>query len=116
MSAVSVVELSSRFVRESCLKKIGEDNAIMANANMGTIKIGRAKTNLQMNRNNMLYRVEDFFKKDSSTKSKSIKIIWQMEDRKNKDRGVEVDGMMAFVQSNSDLSGKFLAPYQETNL
>ena len=116
MSAVSVVELSSRFVRESCLNKIGEDNAIMTNANMGTIKIGRAKTNLQMNRNNILYRVEDFCKKGVSMKSKTVKIIWRMDDSKNKDRGVEIDGVMPFMQSNSDLSGKFLAPYQETNL
>ena len=110
MSAVSVVELSSRSVRETCLKKLGEDNAIMANAGVGTIKVKRAKTNLQMNRNNTLYRIQDFLKKEPSTKSKSIEIIWKMDG--SKDRGVKVGDDMAFVQKSTDLSGSFLAPFQ----
>ena len=110
MSAVSVVELSSRSVRETCLKKLGEDNATMANAGLGTIKIKRAKTNLQMNRNNTLYRMQEFFKNEPSTKSKPIEIVWKMEG--SKDRGVKVGGDMAFVQKTTDLSGSFLAPFQ----
>ena len=111
MSSNTIVELSSRVLRESCLKKLTEDNSKIVSADVGSITIGRAKTSLQMNRNSALYRVEKLLKQDPVNKEKSIKIIWQIEDSKN--RGVSVDGNLAFVQCSSDLSGKFLAPFQD---
>ena len=114
ISGGSVVELSSRLVREFCLKKLTEDNSIMATSELGTIGVKRAKTEFQRNRNNALYRAEQFIKSQSGSKGKSVKIVWQIEG--TKDRGVECDGQMAFSQSASDLTGKFLSPFDDLDV
>jgi len=114
MSTNTIVELSSRDLRESCLKQLNEDNSKMVSAEVGPITVGRAKTSLQMNRNSGLYRVEKLLKEDPKNKGKSVAIIWQIESSKN--RGVSIDGALAFVQCSSDISGKFLAPFEDWNL
>ena len=53
-------------------------------------------------------------KQDVTNKNKPVKIQWQIEDSKH--RGVTVDGELAFLQCDSDLSGKFLAPFEDWNL
>ena len=67
-----------------------------------------------MNRNGALYRVEKLLKQDPLNKDKSIKIIWQIEGKK--DRGVECDGQMVFLQSAADLTGKFLPPFDNLDV
>jgi len=114
ISTGSVVELSSRLVRDFCLKKLTEDNSIMATSELGTIAVRRAKTEFQRNRNNALYRAEQHIKSQPGSKGKPVKIIWQIEGKK--DRGVECDGQMAFLQSASDLTGKFLAPFEKLDV
>ena len=42
-----MVELSSRLVREACLKKLSDDNSIMASSDLGTISVKRAKPNFR---------------------------------------------------------------------
>jgi len=57
MSSNTIVELSSRDLRESCLEKLTEDNSKIVSADVRPITVGCAKTSLQMNRNSALYRV-----------------------------------------------------------
>ena len=82
ISGGSVVELSSRLVREACLKKLSDDNSIMASSDLGTISVKRAKTEIQKNRNNALYRAEEHIKGQPGSKGKTVKIIWQIEGKK----------------------------------
>ena len=49
-------------------------------------------------------------KKDPRAKDKKPDLIWKKEG--TKDRAIEIDGVSVFVQKPSDLTGTFLAPYQ----
>ena len=114
LSGVSVVELSSRFGRESCLKKLQGDNAVLKKPALSMLSVGRAKTAIQKKRNDALHRASDGLKKDDRSKKESITITWQIEG--TKDRTVLVDGVQVFLQKVTDLTGSFLPPLQDVTL
>ena len=114
LSGVSVVELSSRFVRETCLTKLQEDNSVFKKPALSMLSVARAKTAVQKKRNDALHRASDVLKKDDRSKNKSVTITWKTEG--TKDRAVLVDGVQVFLQKATDLSGSFLPPFQDVTL
>ena len=114
LSGVSVVELSSRFVRETCLTKLQEDNSVLKKPALSMLSVARAKTAVQKKRNDALHRASDVLKKDDRSKNKSVTITWKTEG--TKDRAVLVDGVQVFLQKATDLSGSFLPPFQDVTL
>ena len=114
ISGGSVIELSSRLVREACLKKLSDDNSIIASSKLGTISVKRAKTEFQKNRNNVLYRAEEHIKAHPGSKGEIVKIIWQIEGTKKP--CVECDGQLVFFQSAADLTGKFEPPFDNLDV
>ena len=113
MSALSVVELISNSVREASLKKLPEGNSILK-GDFGEIKVNRAKTAMQLKRNGALQRACDLIKKDRRAQGKSVTIEWKIEN--SKDRGVKMDGQTIFLQKVTELTGQFLAPFQDVTL
>jgi hypothetical protein len=111
ISPNSLVELSSRAVREEALKELKEDNSIASKSEFQGIKFDPAKTSMQRKRNDSLHRVCDLLKKDPRSQGKSVSIQWQIEE--SKDRGVQLDGVSIFLQKSTDLSGVFLSPFQD---
>ena len=116
MSPRTIVEFSSRDVREKVLKKIESENSKMAEDDRNVISIGRAKTAWQLKRNNNLTKAADALKKDNRSQGKTVKIEWQLEDKANKNRVVKVDEDVVFVQLLTDQAGSFQAPYQNVIL
>ena len=114
ISSNSVVELSSRVVREVTLKTLKEDNSILAKSEFQGITCDRAKTSMQRKCNDSLHRVCDLLKKDPRSQGKTVSIQWQIENSKN--RGVQLDGVSIFLQTTTDLSGSFLAPFQDLHI
>ena len=110
MSPVSVVELPSRALRETSLKKL-EGHSILTSANVGSVSVARAKTSVQLKRNGALQQACEKLKKDSRCKDKSVEIVWQMEGKK--DRGVKVGDQIAFLQISTDLTGKYNVPFND---
>ena len=74
----------------------------------------RAKTASQLKRNGVLARVCDLVKKDSRANGKEVKIVWQKTG--TRDRAVEMAGKEVFLQTSSELVGKFLSPFQDLAL
>jgi hypothetical protein len=114
MSGVSVIEMSSRSVRETCLKKLQEDNSILKKPAHNMLSVARAKTAVQKKRNDALHRACDVLKKEDRSKNKSVTIEWQIDD--SKDRSVSVDKVPIFLQRVTDLTGSFLSPFQDVIL
>ena len=114
ISGGSVIELSSRLVRELCLKRLSDENSIFASSEFGPISVKRTEAEFQKNRNNVLYRAEEHIKEQPGSKGKIVKIIWQIEGKK--DRGIECDGQMVFFQSAADLTGKFGPPFDNLDV
>ena len=91
ISAISLIELSSRGSRETAFKKLTEDTSILKNAGLGDeVSCARAKTSLQLKRNSALQKACETLKKDSRCDNKSVEIAWKIDG--SKDRGMKVDG------------------------
>ena len=106
--------IRSRFVEpsksRSSLNVLGKKGLKDPSGN--ELKIDRAKTAIQIQRNNHLRKALDILKKDTSCVGKTVEIVWQQEDKKDKSREVWVDKVPAFRQTSDDLSGSFLPPFQ----
>ena len=74
------------------------------------LKIDRAKSAGQLQRNSALTRASDSLKKANSTKE--VKIIWQKDDRNDKGREVIVGNEIVFHQEIDDRS--FVTPFSVT--
>jgi hypothetical protein len=74
ISPNSVIELSSRAVREAALKQLKEDNSILTKSEFQGIKCDRAKTSMQRKRNDSLHRVCEIVKKDPRSQGKIVSI------------------------------------------
>ena len=116
---ISIVELSCRSVREATLAKIGSSK--MADGKQGDCEIQRAKTSLQLKRNGAVTKASDKLKQDPRNNGKTVKIAWKIDDPKergveSKTRGVEVNGVLVFLQSPTDSIGMFGAPFQDMSL
>ena len=66
---------------------------------------------MQLKLNGALHQAVDTLKKDERCANKSIEISWKADG--TKDRGVKVDGRMAFHQTSNDIVGRFLQPFQD---
>ena len=112
---LSIVEFACRDEREAVLKKCEAANSTMKDAKNASIGIKRAKTSLQLARNSALHKACDVLKKNALAKEKECKIDFKM-DNSQKSRSVTVGGQVAFLQLPGDMSGSFLAPFQDVTL
>ena len=94
---------------ESVLHDIGQSKFDDGKGNQ--ISCSRAKTSMQLKRNNSLTKVADDLKKDSRCRGKAVEIAWKMDG--SKDRGVKIEGIVVFLQSSSDCVGKYLPPFED---
>ena len=78
------------------------------------MNIDRAKTKLQLQRNNSLREAADILKKDKKYAGKKIEIIWKNAESGNKNREVKVGDQIAFSQTISDLKGSFSASFDHS--
>ena len=105
MSPICVAEFPTRETRENILKTLAGKTLV------GDLKFDRAKTAMQLKRNSALRQACDLLKKDVRCSGKSVEIIWQMEDKKDRSREITVDHYPVFRQNFSDLSGQFLGEF-----
>ena len=71
--------------------------------------VGRAKSASQLKRNGALRDACSALKKDAANAGKTVEIVWQITD--SKERQVTVNNVAAFSQSAADFEGHFLAPF-----
>ena len=112
LSQISIIELSSRNVREEVFKK-ADTFALgtMKDDAGGMLKINRAKTNLQLQRNACLKKASGLITKHAASQNMEVKINWKVEQ--SKDRTVTVGGSTAFKQTSHDIEGKFYGPWED---
>ena len=109
MSQLSVVEFSSRDLRERVLKKVDERGGSMPEDDSNNVSIKRAKIQWQLKRNASLKKASEILKKDPRAKDKEVTIEWQMEG--TKDRAVKIGADVVFLQNKTDATGKFQKPF-----
>ena len=109
LTDMCVVELTSNSIRERILKDV--QGKPFQDPSRAELAIDRAKTAFQLQRNNYLRKVSDALKKEPTCKDKPVVIVWQQEDRKDKDRTVTVGNDVAFRQSVEDMHGQFVSPF-----
>ena len=110
LTNMCTVELASNTAREAALRTLSEYDVQDPNGNV--LKIDRAKSAGQLQRNSALTRASDSLKKANSTKE--VKIIWQKDDRNDKGREVTVGNDVAFRQEIDDVLGSFVSPFSGT--
>ena len=59
-------------------------------------------------------KAEAILKKDARANGKTVKIEWEL-DGGSKDRLVKMGEQTVFLQTSSDLSGHFLAPFTDVS-
>ena len=104
-----IVELGSNSVREQALKELNKQP--IHDASDHEIVVERAKTANQLQRNSYLHKVSDALKKEPTCKDKPVIIVWQQDDRKDKNRTITVDAQLAFCQTIDDAKGTFVSPF-----
>ena len=114
MSPNATVELSSRVAREACLTKFNEQTSRLKSD--GILSCARGKTSVQLKRNGALVRVCEALKKDARCKDKKAEINWKKEDAKDKDRSVDVDNLLVFLQKPTDLIGTLDTQFQDISV
>ena len=103
------MELSARHSREAVLKKAEGNHFEIKDCTGSKLSISRAKSALQLERNNCLRRVSDLLKKQDKAKSDAVEIAWQVEGSKT--RQVKLGSVVAFVQEVDDSAGKFVGDF-----
>ena len=71
--------------------------------------VTRAKTALQLERNNCLRRAADLLKKHDKAKNENVEIEWLLVGSKT--REIKVGSVVAFRQEVGESCGKFLPPF-----
>ena len=104
LTDMCIVELASNNIRENALKELGKRA-------LQELKVDRAKTAMQRQRNAALRKAEEMLKKNSTFKNKNIEIVWKKADPKDKAREVLVGGETAFRQTIDDVSGFCVPPF-----
>ena len=107
LSQVCVVELQSRHIRESVVKKA--EKLSLKDKGGNSLQIARAKTNMQLQRNKFMKKAFEKIKHHDLSQNKSVKLNWQIEG--SKDRTITVADIPVFRQSISDMQGSFLDAY-----
>ena len=109
LTDMCIVEFGSNSVREQALKELNKHK--IHDASDQELLVDRAKTANQLQRNNYLRKVSDALKKEPTCKDKSVIIVWQQDDRKDKNRTITVGGETAFCQTTDDVKGTFVSPF-----
>ena len=92
-----VAELASNLVREMALHELSKQ-AVKDDVNR-ELKVDRARTAGQLQRNTALREASDRLKADAKNKGKEVTIVWKREnDPSDKAREVHVGGILAFCQ------------------
>ena len=105
----SIVEFSSKHVREAMLKKFEAITTELKDASGSILKVSRAKSALQLKRNASLRKVADVLKKDDKAKNENVSVEWLVEG--SKFREIEVDFVVAFREKPGEMCGSFVAPF-----
>ena len=105
-----IAELPSNAAREAAVRSLS-DYAVQ-DLNGHVLKIDRAKTAGQIQRDSALMRASDSLKKGNP--NKEVKIIWQKDDRNDKGREETVGNDVAFRQEIDDVLGSFVSPFSGT--
>ena len=105
LTDMCIIVMKSHGHREDALKHIEKDIASFKGPGPNELKFDRAKTLLQLGRNNALRKVADLLKKEVSDAA-SVEIVWKMDGTKN--REVHVAKQPAFRQTIDDQKGVFL--------
>ena len=98
--------------REQFLKDYEKSPDKVKGLTKSTLKIDRAKTFAQLNRNNALRKVSDLLKKEKA--DSVVDIVWKKTGSKN--REVTIDGYPAFCRTPEDSSGSFFPPFTHLQL
>jgi len=73
------------------------------------LRFTRKQTDAQGKRNFHVRKAEELIKKHAASKNKSVEIDWGK--GKKEARTIKVDGNVVFTQNDTDIVGKFAAPY-----
>ena len=112
LSKVSVVELSSRAVREQVLSEIRNGGYSLTDAAGASVRVDRAKTQSQLARNRALHKAREALKRAFPGKEVTI---WCKRDGA-KDRGITVGPAQAFVQRPMDTTGSFVDAFAHVTI
>ena len=96
--------------RDEVLRKIKESSLRLAEGDDNFVDIKYAKTKKQLRRNYCVNKAAEMLKHDPRSSGKQVVAEWKHNDKGK--RTVTVGGIDAFMQSASDASGYFLAPFE----
>ena len=105
MSPLSIVEFSSREVRERVFKEIEKRGDSMQEDDSNKVSVKRAKIFWQLKRNAALKKAAELLKKNVRAKGKDVAIQWQIEC--TKDRAVKAANEVVFLQTKADAAVSF---------
>ena len=110
---ISIIEFKTRVDREKFLTAAKATNQALTDGRGGSLRIDRAKTQVQLARNNNMKKAKDLVQSHSAATGRAATIDWQktVDGRITKDRTVEIGGQIAFTQGPKDLQGVFHAPF-----
>ena len=101
---VSIFHFKYQRIRDGPSKSPG-----FTDGSRASLVVGRAKSASQLKRNGALRDACTALKKDAANAGKTVDIVWQITD--SKERQVTVNNVPAFSQSAADFEGHFLAPF-----
>ena len=96
------MEFQSEDARNNFLKKAGGDTIQVGGI---SVKIKRALSKINASRNYSLRRADELLKADARASGQEVKAFWTGQRR------VEVGGVVAFAQDNTELTGRFAPPF-----
>ena len=112
LSKVSVVELSSRALREQVLGEIRSKGHVLTDGAGASVRVDRAKTQQRLGRNRALHKACDALKRAFA--GKVVTITWKRDG--TKDRDVLVGSARAFVQGPMGTTGSFIDAFAHVTL
>jgi hypothetical protein len=112
---VTIVEIGSRSSRDDLFKYFGSQT--FQDPKGKVIKINRARSNVQKNRNDMLKKAKTIIEKSAPANDKNVQIVWKLlDDPTSQDQVVTVDDEVAFRQKIQDSCGIFVGPVTDLQL
>ena len=111
LTPVSIVELSTRNVRETALQAFKGKKLVDSEGK--PLTVDRARTAQQQERNSVMRKTHEMIQKHDSMAGKAVSIEWKIEGKKNC-RRIMADGEIVFLQEASDLHGTFQGNFAHT--
>ena len=108
LAGVSLLEFPSKSIRDDTLRLIKSNNLFLAESNKN-VRFDYAKTKRQLHRNACVHKACDMLKQDEKGKGQSVVVDWKNPEKGK--RTVSVAGTVAFIQAKSDMSGRFVSPF-----